>query len=159
MSLRHQEFQDSCGLCDQLATARCARCDVPLCAAHAPSAELRCTDCEGELYVEGAKVGRIKGALVTLGVAAGSAVGAVAAFALGGWATTVIAGTMGIALSAFTASHVGTGSTSRRRRQKFLAERNPKYEPSIGEPEGPEGHGPDGPDGDSLAPGRDKPRN
>jgi hypothetical protein len=92
---------------------------------------MRCTDCEGELYIANAKAGRVNGAFTTLAVAAGSVAGTIAAFALGGWATTVIAGTMGVALSAFTANQVGTGSRSRGRRKKFLAERAPKYEVSV----------------------------
>ena len=134
MAHREQEFRDSCGLCDEPATTTCTRCGLPLCKAHAPQdPEERCTDCEGELYVANAKRGRIRGALASLGVAAGSVAGAVAAFALAGWGTTVMAGVLGAAATAFTATHAGTGSRSKRRRQKFLREKKPKYEAAVGE--------------------------
>jgi len=112
---------------------KCARCELPLCDEHKPPPEGRCTDCEGEFYVATAKVGRIKGALMTLGVAAGGIAGTVAAFALAGWGTTVIAGTMSVAAAAFTASSVGTGRASKRRRKKFLKQHDPKYEAAVEE--------------------------
>jgi hypothetical protein len=132
MPHRDQEFRDSCGLCEATATTTCARCGLPLCVQHTPSADARCTDCEGDLYVHNAKMGRVRTAMMSLGVAGSSAVGTIAAFALGGWATTVIAGTMGVALTAFTTLQSGRDSRSKRRRKKFLAERKPKYEAAVG---------------------------
>jgi hypothetical protein len=135
---RDQAFRDSCGLCDQTATVKCARCALPLCDAHKPPPEARCTDCEGDFYLATAKVSRIKGALMTLGVAAGGLAGTIAAFALGGWGTSVIAGTMSVAAAAFTANSVGTGSASKRQRKKFLKQHEPKYEAAVDDvPEDP----------------------
>lgn len=135
MPHREQAIQDPCGLCDAVAVVACERCRLPLCATHRPAPDALCTDCEGELYVKDAKIGRMRGALTSLGVAAGSAVGSVAAFALAGWGTTVLAGTIGVAVTAFTALQSGKDSRSKRRRKKFLRERKPKYESALDEPE------------------------
>ncbi len=104
-----------------------------MCKAHDPGADKVCTDCEGELYLQEAKVGKVKGAIQSIGVAVGSAGGAVAAFVVGGWASMVIAAAMGAGLTMMTAMSTGKESTSKRRRRKFLRERNPKYESAIDE--------------------------
>jgi hypothetical protein len=130
---REQAFTDSCGLCDQTATVKCARCELPLCDTHKPPPDARCTDCEGDFYVKNAKIGRFRGAMMTLGVAASGVAATVGAFALAGWGTVVIAGTMSVAAAAFTANSVRAGSNSKRRRKKFLKQHEPKYEAAVEE--------------------------